>query len=49
MKAIVFILLGMMIASLGMGAFEAERRPADICVPLYDKLPLECTHCTPSN
>lgn len=49
MKALVWLLLGAMIASLSMGAFEAEHRPQDICVPLYDKLPLECTHCTAAN
>jgi hypothetical protein len=44
-EALIFLALGGMLASIGLAAHEVERRPSAICVPLYDKLPLECTEC----
>lgn len=34
--------LGVAVTGLGLSAHEVERRPEAVCVPLYDRLPLEC-------
>lgn len=45
LEAVTFLALGAFLASLGMAAHEVQRRPEAICVPLYDRLPLECLKC----
>ena len=45
LEGLTFAGIGAMLASLAMAAHEVARRPEAICVPLYDRLPLECLRC----
>jgi hypothetical protein len=41
-KAFLAFAVGAVLMALALSLYEVERRPEAVCVPLYDRHPLEC-------